>query len=81
MVTDEAVHGLLARTPGGRNLPRWKEEGYAEYVAGGRTFDYAEGVGLMAQGRSVDSDAIRYLKYRLLVEYLLDEKESRSRSS
>jgi hypothetical protein len=75
VITHEAVHGLLAKAPDGRDLPRWKEEGYAEYVTGESTFDYAEGVRLMAQGRNVDSNAFRYLKYRLLVEYLLDEKE------
>lgn len=74
VIAHEAVHSMLERAPGGRDLPRWKEEGYAEYVAGESTFDYTEGVRLLAQGRSVDSQAFRYLKYRLLVEYLLEEK-------
>lgn len=73
-IAHEVTHSLLRQVAGGRDLPRWKEEGYAEYVAGESTFDYTEGVRLLAQGGSDGSPAFRYLKYRLLVEYLLEEK-------
>lgn len=73
-IAHEVTHSLLRQAPGGRDLPRWKEEGYAEYVAGESTFDYTEGVRLLAQGGSDGSHAFRYLKYRLLVEYVLEEK-------
>lgn len=74
VLAHEVTHNLLHNVAGGRDLPTWKEEGYAEYVAGESTFDYDEGVRLLARGGSDSSPAFRYLKYRLLVEYLLEEK-------
>ncbi|MBA3968720.1 MAG: hypothetical protein H0X52_01305 [Gemmatimonadetes bacterium] len=74
VIAHEVTHNLLQKATSGRELPRWKEEGYADYVAGESTFDYGAGVRLLAEGRSEGSSAFRYLKYRLLVEYLLEEK-------
>jgi hypothetical protein len=74
VIAHEVTHNLLRTSAAGRELPRWKEEGYADYVAGESTFDYAEGIRILAQGESDDSPAFRYLKYHLLVEHLLEER-------
>jgi hypothetical protein len=74
VIAHEITHSLLHRIPEGRALPTWKEEGYADYVAGESTFDHARGVRLLKAGAHHPSPAFRYFKYRLLVEYLLDVK-------
>jgi hypothetical protein len=75
VIAHEITHALLRQTPGGRGLPTWKEEGYADYIAGESTFDYACGVELLKAGEHDPSPAFRYFKHRLLVEYLLDLKQ------
>jgi hypothetical protein len=56
-----------------RNLamPAWKKEGYAEYVAGGSTLDYATGRRLW-KANPRDGTSYQYFKYYMLVRYLLE---------
>lgn len=74
VIAHEVTHNLLRRAAGGRDLPTWKDEGYAEYVAGESTFDYDEGIRLLVAGGSDPSNAFRYFKHRLLVQHLLDDR-------
>jgi hypothetical protein len=78
-ITHEIVHTLLARELGAVKfwqLPAWKNEGYADFVAKGRDFDYER---VREQFRSGDRelDPARsglYLRYHLLVAFLLEQK-------
>jgi len=52
-------------------MPAWKKEGYAEYVAGGSTLSYDDGVRMWKASPS-DASGYRYFKYYMLVKYLID---------
>jgi hypothetical protein len=55
-------------------IPRWKNEGYCEYIAGDSTISIEEGVRLWRENPS-DDMSYRYLKYHLMVKYLLDDEK------
>ncbi len=55
-------------------MPAWKKEGYAEYVAGGSTLDYATGVQLWKANPS-DGTGYQYFKYYLTVKYMLENEK------
>ncbi|MCK4653856.1 MAG: hypothetical protein KAU01_05385, partial [Candidatus Cloacimonetes bacterium] len=55
-------------------LDIWKKEGYCEYVSGEGAFNLKRGIELIYNGVNDASPSFQYLKYRLLVTYLLDEK-------
>ncbi len=74
VIAHETTHFLVRKKLGyWRNfmLPTWKQEGYAEYVAGGSTLNYETGVKLWKQNPQ-DGTGYQYFKYYMLVKYLLD---------
>ena len=74
VIAHETTHLLIRRKFGyWRNLamPAWKKEGYAEYVAGGSTLSYDDGVRMWKASPS-DASGYRYFKYYMLVKYLID---------
>lgn len=77
VVSHEITH-LLVREKFGyvRNLtmPAWKKEGYAEYVAGGSTLDYATGMQRWKANPGNDA-GYQYFKYYSMVKYLLDTEK------
>jgi hypothetical protein len=78
-VAHEAVHTLLSDELGVAaywRLPTWKDDGYADYIAKGTDFDYRRAVELLRTGdRELDPKRSGlYLRYNLLVAYLLDLK-------
>jgi len=76
VIAHEVTHLLVRRKFGlWRNLvfPRWKKEGYAEYVAGGSTLPYEVGVKMWKE-RPDDATGYRYFKYRMLVKHLLEHE-------
>ena len=60
---------------GNRKLAVWKKEGYCEYIGGEGAFDLNAGTKMIYNGVNSASPAFQYLKYRLLVTYLLNEKK------
>ncbi len=52
-------------------IPRWKDEGYCEYIAGETTIGFEEGVKLWKENPDDDS----YFKYHQMVKYLLDDEK------
>lgn len=74
VVAHEVTH-LLVREKFGYvknvTMPAWKREGYAEYVSGGTTIDYATGANLWKANPQNDR-GYQYFKYYMLVKYLLD---------
>jgi len=73
------MHILVARELGivkHWRLPAWKNEGYADLVAKGGDFDYEQAREQLRSGdRELDPKRSGlYLRYHLLVAYLLDHK-------
>ncbi len=78
-IAHEIMHTLLARRLGIVNqwrLPDWKNEGYSDLVAKGGDFDYEQAREQLRRGdRELDPKRPGlYLRYHLLVAYLLDHK-------
>ena len=77
VIAHELTHLLIRNRYGyWRNLaiPSWKKEGYAEYVAGGSTLSYDDGV-KMWKARPHDATGYQYFKYYMLVKYLLEHEK------
>ena len=77
VIAHEVTHLLIRNRYGyWRNvmMPAWKKEGYAEYVAGGSTLSYEEGVKLW-KGNPKDGTGYQYFKYYMLVKYLLEQEK------
>lgn len=77
VLAHEATHILIEKKIGiikNRKLEIWKKEGYCEYIGGEGAFDINAGIKMIYNGVSSASASFSYLKYRLLVTYLLDEK-------
>jgi hypothetical protein len=78
-IAHEVTHILVARKLGivkQWRLPDWKNEGYADLVAKGGDFDY-ERVREQLRWHDPELDPMRsglYLRYHLLVAYLLERK-------
>jgi hypothetical protein len=78
-IAHEIVHTLLADELGAVaywRLPDWKNEGYADHVAKGANFRYGQALGQLRSGDR-EMDPLKsglYLRYNLLVAYLLDQK-------
>jgi len=78
-VAHEAMHTLIGdhlSLIAQWRLPAWKNEGYADYIAKGNDFDYHQAVAQLRRGdRELDpARSGLYLRYHLLVTYLLDRK-------
>jgi hypothetical protein len=77
VVAHEVTHILIREKFGYvRNLtmPTWKKEGYAEYVSGGTTLDYASGASMWKANPNNDR-GYQYFKYYSVVKYLLDTEK------
>jgi hypothetical protein len=78
-IAHEIMHTLVARELGivkHWRLPPWKSEGYADLIAKGGDFDYEREREKLRRGdRELDPlGSGLYLRYHLLVAYLLDQK-------
>jgi hypothetical protein len=77
VIAHEVTH-LLVRNRFGyfRNLilPVWKQEGYAEYVAGGSTLPFETGV-RMWKATPNDDTGYQYFKDYMIVRYLLEHEK------
>ncbi|MBA4185605.1 MAG: hypothetical protein H0X49_16570, partial [Acidobacteria bacterium] len=78
VIAHEVTHTLIENKFGWANsfavLPRWKKEGYCEYVAGETTIGFAEGVRRWKENPADDSKYL-YFKYHQMVRYLLDDEK------
>ena len=78
-IAHEIAHVLTGKTAGSLalyGLPDWIVEGYAEYVGWGDAFDLEEGIQafLHDEPQMNTPPSVPYLRYCLLVSYLLEEK-------
>jgi len=77
VIAHETTHLLIRKRFGyWKNLsfPVWKREGFCEYVAGGSTLSYEEGVRMWKQNPQ-DGTGYQYFKYYMLVKYLLENEK------
>ncbi|MGI9036298.1 MAG: hypothetical protein ACR2GD_09700 [Pyrinomonadaceae bacterium] len=78
VIAHEVTHNLVRRKFGLLNsfvsLPKWKDEGYSEYVTGETTLSFDEGVQLWKENQADDSK-YNYFKYQQMVKYLLDDEK------
>lgn len=74
VLAHEASHGLLHErlgVLGALRLPKWKNEGYCDFVAGESTLDDATGWRLLRAGADDGSSQFFYWRARRMVEQLL----------
>lgn len=77
VVAHEVTHLLIREKFGyvkNITMPAWKKEGYAEYVSGGTTLDYATGASMWKANPNNDR-GYAYFKYYAVVKYLLDTEK------
>jgi hypothetical protein len=75
VIAHERMHALIScryGVIGAHLLPTWKVEGYCDVVAGGSSMDPVEGLRLIREGKRDDPGPLRYFRYRLMVQYLLE---------
>ena len=81
----EITHSLEANYLGRYGyfrLPAWKREGYADFVAKGGAFDFPSQLAAFQRG-DPEMDPARsglYLRYHLMVSYLMDQKRVSART-
>lgn len=56
------------------DISNWKQEGYCEYIAGGATLDYNDGLKLLEEN-VVDAPGLEYFKYYISIKYLIEIKQ------
>jgi len=77
VIAHEVTHLLIRQKYGtlaASMMPRWKNEGYCEYVAGDSTIPLEEGIRLWRENPSDDS-SYSYVKYHLMVKHLLEDEK------
>ncbi|MCD4796075.1 MAG: hypothetical protein K8R49_02755 [Candidatus Cloacimonetes bacterium] len=77
VLAHEAVHILIEKKIGiGGNckLTTWKKEGYCEYISVDEPLNMIEAFNTVYSPGNQSSSSFSYLRYRLLVTYLLEEK-------
>jgi hypothetical protein len=79
VIAHECTHQLIRKKLGligAVRLPKWKNEGYCEYVSDAPTVDENDGFRRLAEGRPTSSPpAFRYFTYFVAVRYLLDQQK------
>ena len=56
------------------NISNWKQEGYCEYIAGGATLDYNDGIKLLEEN-AIDAPGFEYFNYYISIKYLIEIKK------
>ncbi len=79
-IAHEITHNLTSRFIGPLSfwrMPAWKKEGYADYVGKGGQFDFQKNLELFKKNDPTlnPSTSGLYLRYHLLVAFLLDYKK------
>ncbi len=77
VITHETTHKLIENEIGikaNKKLETWKKEGYCEYISGESTLNLKAGINKVYQESNSSSPAFNYLKYRILVTYLMNIK-------
>lgn len=78
VLAHETVHSLLESHLGivkYKLLPRWKNEGYADFIANESSYDAMKGVHNMCNQLEDNSHSFKYFKYRLMTAYLFEDEQ------
>jgi hypothetical protein len=73
----EITHGLIRHHLGlirGLLLPKWVDEGYADYVSRESSFPEEEGFRELREGTYDPSGSFRYFVYRQMVRHLIEDR-------
>lgn len=76
VIAHETVHSLLRNKLGlikALLLPKWKNEGYCEYIANEGSFDEKQGLELFCNSKSSDIPAYKYFLFRKSTSYLFKQ--------
>lgn len=77
VIVHEITHKLIENEIGikaNRRLEIWKKEGYCEYLSVESKLNLKAGINKVYKNNSPYSSTFSYLKYRILVTYLIDVK-------
>ena len=77
VIEHEVTHILIENEIGikaNRKLETWKKEGYCEYISGESKLNLKAGIKEVYMKSNSSSPIFDYLKYRMLVAYLIDIK-------
>jgi hypothetical protein len=78
VIAHEVTHHFIRRKFGVTrslvSIPKWKNEGYCEYIAGDTSITFEEGIKLWRENPTDDSK-YAFFKYHQMVKYLLDEEK------
>ena len=78
VIAHEVTHNLVRNKFGAVksfvSIPKWKNEGYSEYVAGETMLTFEEGVRRWRESPN-DSSGYNYFMYQQMVKYLLDDQK------
>ncbi|NUM80604.1 hypothetical protein HUU42_07320 [bacterium] len=75
VLTHEIGHVLIDKKFGkikSLSIPKWKEEGYCDFISKDSSFDVKKGIELLKSNQRIDSYSFKYFEYRLCVTYLLE---------
>lgn len=78
VIAHEATHSLINNYMGwikNKMLPKWKEEGYCEFIAQESSIDDKNGIELFKNGQTDNSKAFKYFEYRTIMNYLINERK------
>ena len=77
VIAHETMHNqvrVFLGNAGYFSLPKWKDEGYCEYIAGETTLSFEQGKRLWQESPN-DSSEYEYFKHREMVKYLLEDRK------
>lgn len=77
VIAHETAHLFIRKrygTVSAALMATWKNEGYCEYIAGDSTIPLAEGIRRW-RSQPADDSGYRYIKYHLMVKYLLETEK------
>lgn len=75
VLTHEIGHVLIDKKFGkirSLSIPKWKEEGYCDFISKDSSFDIKKGIALLKANQREDSYSFKYFEYRLCVTYLFE---------
>lgn len=76
-IAHEVAHTLIVKKIGllkNMQLATWKKEGYCDFIAKESSFNFTVGMQLLCSNQNTVSPSFQYFKYRLYVNYLINDK-------
>ena len=74
VIAHETTHTLLRKYFKYKSLSRWEQEGYCDFIAHESSFPTTAGINDLCYDLSESSKSFDYFKYRLYVDYLMNDE-------